>query len=144
MIFQVLPLLHFNKYKSNLWTCWFLAKNLCNFVSQTWNSTNSIAIGSTRCFKIIQIGTCWLKPKILTRQKWKKKCSSVLWKCPCKTDFENPFHYLTPGAIYWWDIHYPASWSRLSFFFGHVAFVLCMTIVYLTLLLVIATSCRLT
>ena len=78
MIFQVLPLLHFNRYKRYLWTCSFLAKNLFNFVSQAWNSTISIAIGSTRCFKIIQIGTCWLnKTKNIDQAEMKKKNAAL-------------------------------------------------------------------
>ena len=69
MIFQVLPLLHFNKYKSYLWACSFLAKNLSNFVSQAWNSTTRIAIGST---KGQLISKCFLGSSISSKKRTNK------------------------------------------------------------------------
>ena len=37
------PLVQFSKFKNFLWVCWFLCKNLSNFVSLPWKFHNPVA-----------------------------------------------------------------------------------------------------
>ena len=42
--FDTSPLTQFSKFNNFLWECWFLGKNISNFVPPAWNSTTRIAI----------------------------------------------------------------------------------------------------
>ena len=39
VLFDTSPLHQFSKFNNFLWVCWFLCKNLSNFVHHAWNST---------------------------------------------------------------------------------------------------------
>ena len=39
-LFDTFPLVQFSKYNNFLWVCWFLGKNLSNFVPSAWKLNN--------------------------------------------------------------------------------------------------------
>jgi hypothetical protein len=39
-LFDTFPLIQFSKFNNFLWVCWFLGKNLSNYVPPTWKLNN--------------------------------------------------------------------------------------------------------
>ena len=81
--YWVSPLVQFSKFKNFLWVCWFLCKNLSNFVSLPENLRNRYyhwCSNNKRSFKEEYFGLPW--PKIGVKYQWPS------WPC-----FDNPMQY---------------------------------------------------
>ena len=55
LIFDTSPLTQFSKFNNFLWVCWFLGKNLSNFVSPVWKLYNPYCHSVRSMFRVLGI-----------------------------------------------------------------------------------------
>ena len=61
-LFGTFPLIQFSKFKNFLWVCWFLGKNLSNFVPPAWKLHNLYCHTFHAYWFLYNL--CWKKSKI--------------------------------------------------------------------------------
>ena len=96
ILFDTFPLIQFSKFNNFHWVCWFLGKNLSNFVSPAWKINNPYY----HTVKIIRWVRKYQSPhsleKYISKEQFYFDFSSHFMFCECFIDFSwKPLHIKT-------------------------------------------------